>query len=120
MSYTNDKNLNTPVLDESETEEHNQTSIDSTSTHIQKSKQPSTKKNKANTPFQDSLLDAILNPPFLKIPSPDSDDPDKAFLLSFLPDIKKLNDNQKMELKFQFLQALRNITIIQIVHILKI
>jgi len=66
------------------------------------------KKKKSNTSFQDSLIDALLNPPFLTNP-PVPEDPDKAFLLSFLPDIKELNDDEKMELKFQFLQNLRSI-----------
>jgi len=71
----------------------------------------STKKKKVQTTsFQDALLDAIINPPSYMQTPPEVDDPDKTFLLSFLPDIKKLNDHQKMELKFQFLQSLRNIT----------
>lgn len=111
MSHANDSYLNSScVLEENEIEEeHDHTSIDSTSAPLQKSRQQ-TKKKKATTPFQDSLLDAILNPPFLTITPSETEDPDKAFLLSFLPDIKKLNDNQKMDLKFQFLQALRSIT----------
>jgi hypothetical protein len=28
---------------------------------------------------------------------------DKSFLLSFLPDLKKMNENQKLELKIQFI-----------------
>ncbi|KAL5244766.1 hypothetical protein ACI65C_012176 [Semiaphis heraclei] len=60
--------------------------------------------------FKDALLDAIANPPLFFQTLPEVDDSDKAFLLSFLPDIKKLNDQQKMELKFQFFQSLRSIT----------
>lgn len=71
----------------------------------------STKKKKVQTTsFQDALLDAITNPPLYFQTPPEVDDPDKAFLLSFLPDIKKLNDQQKMELKFQFFQSLRSIS----------
>lgn len=71
----------------------------------------SAKKNKKSKPtsFQESLLEAIKNPPFLNVP-PETEDPDKAFLMSFLPDIKKLNEENKLELKFQFLQSLKKIS----------
>jgi len=69
-----------------------------------------TKKKIQTTSFQDTLLDAITTPPLFFQTPPEVDDPDKLFLLSFLPDIKKLNDQQKMDLKFQFFQSLRSIT----------
>ncbi|CAI6357705.1 unnamed protein product [Macrosiphum euphorbiae] len=71
----------------------------------------SAKKNKKSktTSFQESLLEAIKNLPFLNV-SPETEDPDKAFLMSFLPDIKKLNEENKVELKFQFLQSLKKIS----------
>lgn len=68
------------------------------------------KKKVQITSFQDALLDAITNPPLYFQTPPEVDDPDKAFLLSFLPDIKKLNDHQKMGLKLQFFQSLRSIS----------
>ncbi|CAI6355336.1 unnamed protein product [Macrosiphum euphorbiae] len=78
---------------------------------VTKTKLSSSSKKKAQTTsFQDALLDAITNPSLFFQTPPEVDDPDKAFLLSFLPDIKKLNDEQKMELKFQFFQSLRTIT----------
>jgi len=69
------------------------------------------KKNKKSKPtsFQESLLEAIKNPPFLNVP-PEIEDSDKAFLMSFLPDIKKLKEENKLELKFQFLQSLKKIS----------
>lgn len=80
--------------------------------------QPSTsqkfKKKKENvTPFQLSLLQALNNPhtPVEEV------DADKQFLLSFLPGIKRLTEEQKMEFKFQFHQLfrsfIRNITVHQ-------
>lgn len=36
-------------------------------------------------------------------------DPDKAFLLSFLPEFKKMNDNQKLDFKIVFMQSVKNI-----------
>lgn len=77
----------------------------------------SAKKNKKSkpTPFQESLLEAIKNPPFLNVP-PETEDPDKAFLMSFLPDIKKLSEENKLELKFQFLQSLKKISESNITH----
>lgn len=114
MSHPNESYLNSSSyeLEEEIDIEHNNCSTDEVSipnTGQQKSRQSLPKKCKPNTPFQDSLLDALLNPPFLSIPPSETDDPDKAFLLSFLPDIKKLNENQKLDLKFEFLQALRKI-----------
>jgi len=86
-----------------------ETSLESSVTKTQLSS--STKKKVQTTSFQqDALLDAITNPPLYFQTPPEVDNPDKAFLLSFLPDIKKLNNEQKMELKFQFFQSLRSIT----------
>lgn len=67
--------------------------------------QPSTsrplKKKKENvTPFQHSLLQALN--------TVEEVDADKQFLLSFLPGIKKLTEDQKMEFKFEFHQMYRN------------
>lgn len=36
-------------------------------------------------------------------------DPDKAFLLSFLPELKKINDNQKLDFKISFMQRVKKI-----------
>lgn len=38
-----------------------------------------------------------------------SDDPDRAFLLSLLPDMRKLNDDQKLDLRCYILQFFRDI-----------
>jgi len=57
----------------------------------------STKKKVQTTSSKDSLLDLITNPPLYFKTPPEVNDPDKAFLLLFLPDIKKLNDQQKMK-----------------------
>lgn len=70
---------------------------------------PSQKKKKKTmmTPFQETLLDAIKNPSHRPI---ETEDADKAFLMSFLPEIKNFNPEQKSELKFQFHQCVRNIS----------
>ncbi|KAF0688834.1 hypothetical protein FWK35_00039133 [Aphis craccivora] len=47
------------------------------------------KKKVQTTSFQDALLDSISNPPLYFQTPPEVDDPDKAFLFSFLPNIKK-------------------------------
>lgn len=65
------------------------------------------KKKMMMTPFQETLLDAIKNPSHRPI---ETEDADKAFLMSFLPEIKNLNPEQKSELKFQFHQCVRNIS----------
>jgi len=71
-----------------------ETSLKSTVSKTQLSS-ASTKKEVPTTSFQDALLHAITNPPLFFQKPPEVDDPDKAFLLSFLPDIKKLNANRK-------------------------
>lgn len=43
-------------------------------------------------------------------PNTESTDPDQAFFLSFLPFIKKLNDDQKLELRSQFLKSICSIS----------
>jgi len=68
---------------------------------------PQKKKKTMMTPFQETLLAAIKNPSHRPI---ETEDADKAFLMSFLPEIKNLNPEQKSELKFQFHQCVRNIS----------
>lgn len=90
MSHPNENYLNTLSCEQEEEIdiEHNNSSTDEilipSNTGQQRSKQPLLKKLKPNTPFQDSLLDALLNPPFFSNPPSETDDPDNAFLLSFL------------------------------------
>lgn len=50
----------------------------------------------------------MKNPPS-QVRSEDDIDPDKAFLLSFLPDFKKMNENQKLDFKLLFLQSVKQI-----------
>lgn len=69
------------------------------------SKQQRRKKEQI-TPFQKNVLHLMKNAPVHK---PEDFDADKAFLLSFLPDLKKMNENQKLELKIQFMQSVKNI-----------
>lgn len=53
------------------------------------------------TTFQYKLLE--------KLEKPDSvEDPDKAFLLSLVPDMKKLNDDDKLDFPFHVLQFFRD------------
>ncbi|KAF0733566.1 Uncharacterized protein FWK35_00020034, partial [Aphis craccivora] len=49
-----------------------------------------------------SLIEIMKNPPIKKT-SFEEFDPDKAFLLSFLPDFKKMKDNQKLDFKILFI-----------------
>jgi len=64
------------------------------------------KKSKKNqkeptTPFQNKLLSYIE--------LTQNNDPDKHFLLSLLPDYKKLNDSQKLEFRINCLQFFKNV-----------
>jgi len=71
---------------------------------FQKDKQ----KNKEKiTNFQASLLDLMKNPPLTQ--KPEDNDPDKYFLLSFLPEFKKMNENQKLDFKIEFSQLVKRI-----------
>lgn len=56
--------------------------------------------------FQKALLDFMQNSP---IAPPVEIDYDKYFLDSFLPDLKKMNCNQKLELKIMFAQCVKKI-----------
>lgn len=67
----------------------------------------SQKKNSGNSNFQDSLLEILRNN---WKPNTDIIDPDQAFFLSFLPFIKKFNDDQKLELRSQFLKSICSIS----------
>lgn len=62
------------------------------------------KKDQNNLDFQNTLVEFMKNPP---LKPPEEFDADKAFLLSFLPDLKKLNDAQKWDLKIEFLNAVK-------------
>lgn len=53
------------------------------------------------TPFQNKLLSYIE--------LTQNNDPDKHFLLSLLPDYKKLNDSQKLEFHLNSLQFFKNV-----------
>lgn len=70
------------------------------------SSEPKNKKQKITT-FQQNLLDLMKHPPILT--RSDDIDPDKAFLLSFLPDFKKMDDNQKLDFKISFMQTVKKI-----------
>jgi len=65
------------------------------------------KKKTMMTLFQETLLDAIKNPFHRSI---ETEVADKAFLMSFSPEIKNLNPEQKSEFQFQFHQCVRNIS----------
>lgn len=69
--------------------------------------EPRNKKQKI-TPFQQNLLDLMKNPP-TQVRSENDIDPDKAFLLSFLPDFKKMNESQKLDFKLLFIQSVKQI-----------
>jgi len=66
---------------------------------------PKNKTVKSYTPFQNALLQALL-----KSSLTEETDYDKAFLVSLLPFIKKMNDEQKMEIRFQYLEIIRKIS----------
>lgn len=59
------------------------------------------------TSFQSSLLHLMKNPPMNQ--NSEEFNPDKAFLLSFLPYLHKMDESQKIDLKIQFLQSVKNI-----------
>jgi len=68
---------------------------------------PEKKKNyQNNVDFQNTLVEFMKNPP---LKPPEEFDANKAFLLSFLPDLKKMNDSQKLDLKIEFMNAVKQI-----------
>lgn len=67
---------------------------------------PQCKRKEQITPFQKNLLDLMKNPPVHEL---EDFDPDKYFLLSLLPDIKKMTESQKLDLKIEFMQSVKNI-----------
>lgn len=81
----------------------------SNNTNRMNTTEPQNKKqrNTPITPFQQNLLHLMQHPP-TQTRSEDID-PDKAFLLSFLPEFKKMNDNQNLDLKIAFMQSVKNI-----------
>jgi len=108
-----DSHLN---ISSSSIQEENQISLRNTMGTIiptipfQNYNQPSIKRKVSNTSIEESLINILLSPIFFNIPhTEEPEDPDKAFLISFLSDIKQLNDDDKMDLKFQFIQSLVNI-----------
>lgn len=60
------------------------------------------------TAFQISILNILKNPPIDLKRTELADDSDRQFLLSFLLDIKRLTEDQKVEFKFKFHQLVRN------------
>lgn len=62
----------------------------------------SRKKIEKITLFQKNLLDVISK-------GPGEFNPDKAFLLSFLPDLKIMNDSQKLELKILIAHGVKHV-----------
>lgn len=68
--------------------------------------EPQNKKQKITT-FQQNLVD-LKKHTHVQAHSEDID-PDKAFLLSLLPNLKKMDDNQKLDLKISFMQTVKKI-----------
>lgn len=59
----------------------------------------SERNNKKLTPFQKSILNRMsVN---------EENDPDKIFLLSLLPDMKKISDSEKFDFKFEIMSAIK-------------
>lgn len=72
----------------------------------QSSVQPRKKKKEQDQNFQNVLIDFIKNPP---LKPPEEFDADKSFLVSFLPDLKRMNENQKLDLKIMFAQCVKQV-----------
>ena len=64
-------------------------------------------KKRSKTTYEESLLEII------KEKCRDDIDEDKSFLMSLVPSFKKLNDEQKLVAKVEFLNVLRRITFCQ-------
>jgi len=64
-------------------------------------------KKRSKTTYEESLLEMI------KEKSRDEIDEDKSFLMSLVPSFKKLNDEQKLVAKVEFLNVMRRITFCQ-------
>ncbi|KAF0715373.1 hypothetical protein FWK35_00022078 [Aphis craccivora] len=86
-----------------------ETSLDNTITELQtdNDRNDSESLEFASNTCTPTLLDAIKNPFHRSI---ETEDADKAFLMSFSPEIKNLNPEQKSEFQFQFHQCVRNIS----------
>jgi len=103
-----DNTLIEPQTDNDRNDDESPEIASNTCTPVTQSFPPQKKKKKMMmTPFQKTLLDAIKNPSHRPI---ETEDADKAFLMSFLPEIKNLNPEPKSEIKFQFHQCVRNIS----------
>jgi len=75
--------------------------IDQTTVTFQPKKFKKIQKESITSPFQNKLLSYLEQT--------QNDDPDKHFLLSLLPDYKKLNDTQKLEFRINTLQFFKNV-----------
>lgn len=80
---------------------------DDTAGHKDNQTQERNKKETRITSFQSNLLNLMKNPPILQ--KPEENDPDKQFLLSFLPEFKKMDENQKLDFKIEFSQLVKRI-----------
>lgn len=69
--------------------------------NFQSKKSKKNQKEPTISPFQNKLLSYIEQT--------QNNDPDKLFLLSLLPDYKKLNDFQKLEFRINSLQFFKNV-----------
>ncbi|KAL5245874.1 hypothetical protein ACI65C_013282 [Semiaphis heraclei] len=94
------------IADES-FEEDSPIQKDDTACHKENPTQERNKKETRITSFQSNLLNLMKNPPILQ--KPEENDPDKQFLLSFLPEFKKMNENQKLDFKIEFSQLVKRI-----------
>jgi len=72
----------------------------------QSSGQPRKKKKEQDQSFQNVLIDFMKNPPLNK---PEEFDADKSFLVLFLPELKRMNENQKLDLKIMFAQCVKHV-----------
>jgi len=94
------------IADES-FEEDRSIQKDDTAGHKENPTQERNKKETRITSFQSNLLNLMKNPQILQ--KPEENDPDKQFLLSFLPGFKKMDENQKLDFKIEFSQLVKRI-----------
>lgn len=75
--------------------------MEQTTVTLKTKKFKKSQKEPITTPFQNKLISYLEQT--------QENDPDKHFLLSLLPDYKKLNDTQKLEFRLNTLQFFKNV-----------
>jgi len=107
QNYSSNSSIDTSIVVDESFEEECSSQREDTTGQKQNAMQEKNKETTRMTNFQTSLLHLMKNPPVLQ--KPEENDPDKQFLLSFLPEFKKMDENQKLDFKIEFSQLVKRI-----------